>query len=404
MNLALDTLWSLPGPQRFIETVEKDIADGVSLVIVFPSVELLAQFCAYYPLLASRHSNVDVLDASTQDDTPMEMIKRRFLEGEVCNFLEEVVDSLFLPQVIILEQFDACPPAQQAAWLNLLNRWGRICHGKGIDNRSILLPVLASTAGSLKYPGSDTRFYYRTWAGVLSELDIRMFCRMHASRQSMLEDLWRESLLASLSRGDIQLCACLWEAIMRSPQEIINRLTEYGERLGYPKEDLQTRLRGWKAKPPDVDLRLSPDDKDYGLISRGITTYTPEYGEEENSAVLAVLGLEDPLTHRLWRAQMALIFPLVDEIRRKLCDLLIDTLNGEDSIWVGDSEYSLPVEMGPLKKYFEELEPRAPIKQRWGSAVQDTWYYRNELAHYQPVSFDGFQRVWAIHKQLRELA
>jgi hypothetical protein len=401
MNIRLESIWGLPGPHKFVDMVERNIYDGISLIVIFPSSDLQSEFQSFFSAHANRNSLVAVLDLSTQDQPAVEFLKAALPEMAECAYLEQIVESEFLPHILVLGQFEACDLKYQTEWFAVISRWAKKCHGAGIT-RSIILPVQALTLGGHKLPEKDTRLAYITWAGILSALEIRMVCRMNASGKSLVEDQWREYVLASLTGGDVRLCEYLWDVAIKGADEIAQALADYSFNHNWSEDYLSKKLTGWKSKPPGSDLRLNPGDLGFDVISQGITAYTPEYGEEESSAVLAHLDRKNEIHHRIWRAQASLLLPIIDEFRRRICDLISSFHHGEDKITVNGTSYDLPAEMGVLKVYFKCLNDYDPMKIKWGSAVRDVWEYRNLLSHYTPVTYDAFMRLWLLNGKLRQ--
>jgi len=51
----------------------------------------------------------------------------------------------------------------------------------------------------------------------------------------------------------------------------------------------------------------------------GLLQVTPEHGMELNAAGLCLLGRGAEVRHRLWRGQAAMLLPMLDDTRLKMC-------------------------------------------------------------------------------------
>lgn len=401
MSFQIHLLWGLPGPQKFIDSLEDQIKLGISLLVYFSAPEMRNEFIAHFYERASWHSNVYNLDLSHQNQPPFDYLKTEFPVIAECQDIEQIFDVDFPVHILILDQFEKCNPRYQQAWFDIIMRWAKRCHATGIA-RSIILPIIADRINQYRLPPKDTHLAYMTWASVLSALEMRMLCRMNSEGRSSVEDQWREFVLPSLSGSDVQLCQVLWDVVISEPYQIIHVLRNYGLSMNWSEDFIALKLNGWKSKPPDSESHLSPRNLGVDLLSLGLIVSTPEYGEEENSAALVLLSKSDIIFHRLWRAQTALLLPMIDEIRQRICSMLIDLQHGSRRIWVDDRYLTLPLEMGPLKHYFDLLDDTNFLKQQWGSGVKDAWWLRNELAHYKPVTLDAFIKMRNLNNRLRE--
>ena len=116
---------------------------------------------------------------------------------------------------------------------------------------------------------------------------------------------------------------------------------------------------------------------------------------------MLALDKKDPeINHRLWRAQAALLLPMVDDIRRRVCNYFCATL-GDDWAYIDKELLSSPVELGKLKTYFDKLPDNSWEKRQWGNGINQTWMIRNDLAHYTPISYNAFYELWILNNNVR---
>jgi len=398
------SLWDLPGPRQFLQKVVQDLLDGVSQMVLYPPSASLYGF--KQELLRSIERDcclgVRVVDSNTEGATdnskdPFSIFCQVFPELIEYGNLERAMEAPCLPDVILVENLENCQTNIQVAWLQTLKRWGQVSQANDI-RRSLLLLFPADAAARLSLPPADVRLSYLVWAGIPTALEVRLLCRMKTEGLDF-EDQWREFMLASLAGNDIGLCEHLWDVIVCSKAEVFEALKSYAAKQGWDKEHIEVLLRRWYPKPPGLDLKIHPQETGFPLLSQGITMYTPEYGEEINSAVLAVLEQEGEMDHRIWRAQAALLLPSIDEVRRRICDHMTAQY-GPD--WAKtDEPGQTPLEWGELKIFFENLPRRLREKEQWGSGIKLAWRIRNQISHYNPIPYKDYRDFWNLSVSVR---
>lgn len=400
----ISSLWELPGPRQFLQKIGQDLLDGVSQIILYPPG--VNSYGIKHELLRSieRDHFLDVRlinaigDGEGNLGDPFLILCQEFPEAAEYGFLERVIEEYALPDVILVENLENCQKEMQTAWMQTLKRWIQATQASGVRH-SLLLLLPADAAVRFILPPPDVRLSYLVWAGIPTSLEVRLLCRMKTEGLDF-EDQWREFMIASLAANDIGLCEHLWDVITCSKEEIIAELHCFAGEQGWDGEHLHELLRGWKPRPPGLDLRLNPQESGFSLLSQGITVYTAEYGEEINSAALAAMGKVEEIEHRIWRAQAALLLPLIDEVRRRICTHM--TANyGDNWAEIERQIYQPPLEWGKLKIFFESLSRQFPEKDRWGTGVKQTWWIRNQLSHYNCIQYNNFRDFWNLSISVR---
>lgn len=386
----ISNLWDLPGPRQFLKILGQDLLEGISQLVIYPPGASI--YGIKHELLRSIERDyfldVQVLDPTVEEENghirdPFSILCDRWPELIDCEFIERALESNCLPDVILVENLEFCQKTIQTAWVPFLKRWVQSSQANG-SKKSLVLLLPADVAINLNLPSPDVRLSYMVWAGIPTALEVRLLCRMKTEGLDF-EGQWRELILASLAGNDIGLCERLWECVFY-PKAVIEALKSFGDERGWNANKMNQLLEGWKPKPPGMELRINPQQGGFRLLSQGITTYSPEYGEEVNSAVLAVLGRKAELNHRIWRAQAVLLLPLIDEVRRRICDHMY-----ENPLKETDREkFQQPLEWGELKNIFQNLPRGLQIKDRWGSGVHLGWWIRNEISHYRPITYKDY--------------
>jgi len=334
--------------------------------------------------------------SSFKGKDPFEILQTTYPDLSKYQYLEQMVEDDKLPDVILVSDFQKCLKEKQVEWVSAIKRWSEACRSTG-SKRSFAILSPAQIFCEINAPAPDIRLVYRNLIGFPSALETRMLCRLNSNELNH-ETLWREYMISSLIGNDLLLGERLWDKIFLCTDEIINELCQYGMEKKWTKEVISSVLINNRPNPLENPISISPQHSKFKYISLGISQYTPEYGEETHSAVLALLGQHREIIHRIWRAQAALMLPMIDDVRLRVCDFLIDNY-GRD--WArkeeeednGSGGY---VELGKLQHYFSGLPQFKPEKKRWSNAVFNTWRIRNELAHYKTITFQDFQSLWYI--------
>ena len=212
---------------------------------------------------------------------------------------------------------------------------------------------------------------------------------------------WREYVVPALAGNDISLVGNLMELDVLCDVQTINRyLQNFAEQRGWEATNLRTWGLEEEMSFHDTEYSLVPPRSLRKLWAHGVVGWTLEYGLELHTAVLAVLGRQEELSHRLWRGQSELVLPLVDRTRLEVCKYLT-SFHGPD--W--------PVrEYAPESPQEEEIVRKNPLacqlghlefilknssfissKQRLTTPISLCRWIRNQIAHYRPIAFKDFE-------------
>ena len=159
-------------------------------------------------------------------------------------------------------------------------------------------------------------------------------------------------VLAELSLWDLDCAQEMLSREIRSHDDISTALSAYAAR------------RGWTANTPD-----SVDEGTLGMCN-GI--------EETHSAALLLRGEEFELNRRVWRAQLGIVLPALDEIRLDIISRYQTLLKEAD---VGEVDL---IDYGQL--YSSLSNNRSRIDTRDLDIIGWCRWTRNELSHLKPVA------------------
>ena len=244
------------------------------------------------------------------------------------------------------------------------------------------------------------------WHGLPSSLELRLACRIASQEEGVDEDRqrWREQVLPAFVACDVNLAEYMWDDILSSQESMTNSLIEYGLKVGLTdcmEAALDFMKRGINGTDPVVERGPARDY--WRLWSRGGIVSTPEYGAEIHPSLLALLGCNSAIEHRLWRGQAEYLLPLLNDIRMRVCDDLTQAFGPS---WPQDpsppkTSYETEavkddprgVELGRLEFLLKNV-PAFRARKKLLPIVSQSRMLRNEIAHYRPVSFTDVGTLW----------
>jgi hypothetical protein len=376
--------------------IASSLAQGVCCIVFLPAGLNIYEFESTLSSCSAKEFNFEVKSVSaelTNGESPFLRLKEHLSIDEDAKYLEQLVTSKAMPDTVIVSKFDDISPQQQKQWLEALSRWAMTA--KSIGGQKSLLIAMSKIPYNLEmFPVKDIRLQYYWWPGP-SALEIMLMLRQN-SDQIEAEDQWREYVIPSLSGSDKELALTLLDVVLQPQEVIIEKLRNYALEKGWNKEEIQKAISHWKPNR----LRAFPDGN-LQLWSKGLLSYTPEYGEELHSSVLALFERENEISHRLWRGQSSLILPMIDYIRFRVAEIIKNYYPNHMRQYESDDGY---IDLGQLKRAIDQLPSTSSEKQQWHSVIFLAHKIRNNFAHYHPVTFEDFQKIRPKYLHLRKMA
>jgi hypothetical protein len=389
------TLGTLPGAARVLDRVADALVQRRSVLLVVPrgvssrdvwdevTQRLYVRRILYTACDAWPRSLRDIgqaVGALATDGTPTIDETVRQVDGcDVIAFPRDGADDL---------------PAETAP---LLDDWaGAGRSGQGERRVPAYFGVVSGAQAISRLPRSDVNAAVVWWHEGESILDVRVRCR---ERGRALGDrfvaLWREQVVPDVAGTDLDLADRIWEHVEEPEENLLRVLEDCARERGW-KRDCLARLRPCLEGPRGIHP-FAADRVDSSLApawAEGLVQCSPEYGLEVNSAAMAIdPGLRHALLHRWWRGQQALLTPLVDGIRRRVCSLLTRRYGSqwplafvppdherEQAEVAGDPS---ACQLGHLSAIVSHV----PEMRRFDTLVFQMKALRNELAHGRPASF-----------------
>ncbi len=388
-------LWDLPSVRQFLRRLGEDLQDGRILWVLLPQGIDPGDFreTLIHHLERNCDLQVEPVDLRPRSD-PFEVLKESlgwYGAGKQARVLEDLASYDSGPRVLFLRFFENLPVEEKNKWVGIVERWASAI--KVHPSRRLLCIVIPADALPDGYlPQTDIAVSVRMWWGIPSALEVRLACRLAAGYEDGPRSLWRESLIPSVAGNDLELGEALWDVVTDSRDTtgaILEALVAFAGEKGWNESDAAEACRRWKPPLPGEENRFEVSPAILPLWVRGWVVYTPEYGGEVHSALLALLGYEREIVHRVWRAQAALLLPFVDSARLIMYDKIHDRWG-----WLNWQDKGICPELGELENTLRCSALPEPEKQQLVSRVTLLREVRNRLAHYHPLSFAEFTAFW----------
>lgn len=295
-----EVIWQLPGPEAFLEGVISDLRQGCSVIMCLPehaAPGLLNAVDRRVREMDLCHIVEVALSDSTPAETPLSAI-RRALDGPSRASTGDEARELAGDPACRGKLFwvDGLTEASWQCWLPFLEQYALVARAAW----EVRLPrVVAVLRGRLaiKPPRGDVGLAVRTWRGIVGALDVLVLVTrlMPDDGAPSLDRRLRIWIAAELASADPVLAAHLCRCELRELLNPLKTLTGFAEE------------RRWTRLPESSDERWAA-----GMADRidGIHVI--------HSAALVLNGRRDELERRIWRAQVAILFPLIEEQRARL--------------------------------------------------------------------------------------
>lgn len=424
MSLIDNALLQMPTVRSLMGQIVEDLRLGRSVLGVLPNGvgidELRSVLCGG---LEHWHLYIEEVQIDKKDNSdPVEILLRSFEVKLESDNLPCTVENLFikirLPDVLVIVGYDELCEGKQLKWLAFLDQWAKACQaGAYAKEEEYEIPpalCILAQASKVPYPPPETNVLLsiRFWWGIPTTLEMQLMCQLEAEEEINPQSRWKQFTIPAIAGSDVELADFLWSQEYRSSNELANVLADFAQYRNWE----QSLLEDWTVHDElgkyamHLDVwQLSPSM--YRAWSTGIVQWTPEYGLERHSAVLALLNRKEALDHRLWRGQAGFLLPKIDETRLVLCEHLNHVYGHDWSYkWqkpetdrelaeVMNTPYAC--QWGHLKSLMKrnELFP----ERRWRRIVNSSWAIRTELAHYRPIGLSDYENYYLEREKLSNL-
>lgn len=287
--------WDLPGSSSFIRIVADDLRSGSNTVVTFPEHAPRDWLSALRRSLGDSMPRLEQFDPG--ENQPISAI-HRYLELEPASVHSHVIDlcrNLAFQGRLL--HFSPSSDAEWPKWRAFLALYEDVCKTFTLPQRTLFVAELRGPL-SQEAPTPANLLHVHRWSGCLDSLDLRLYAAGLLS--SSVSQHWQRNLsvtlLAELALWDPEVC-------LAGASRSLPELLEPADWLA----DL-AKSRNWN---PSDDTTLPSAEK------RGIR-HQFEGHSRIHSAWLALAGRSDALDYRIWNAQVASLFPLLERHRRSL--------------------------------------------------------------------------------------
>ena len=362
--------WQMPGPSRLTRFIAKDIRAGRNVTVCLPKGPPSGMLREIRSILSPDDlffSSVRPEDFA-EDETPEDTLFRKFApsasENQTRTAATLCEQVSFQGRVIVLE---GIPGNQWPDWKSFLSEYESVSRTISPLSRTVFVVKLVGTT-ALNPPQPEHLLSVRRYDGFVQKIDMFLYTATVYADRSLgnVQKQLSVSLCAELSQWDIQLCDLL--AKLR-----FTRMLDPGQTL-------------WEyAKDMAWDSISSMADRD-ALWAEGIV-HEIDGQDIYHSAFLAWKSDERALNQRLWRAELAVLFPLMEEKRQSI----IHQLNGVLQVpYIGSAgekiENLRDLEIGHI--YAQLQMKRASYLDDYRKQVGKLRILRNALAHLECVPTD----------------
>jgi hypothetical protein len=259
------------------------------------------------------------------------------------------------------------PSGSWPAWRSFLGAWEHATRALAVPWRGLLAVCLIG-ADADGPPAEDVALAVHRWSGAVDELDMMLYVSRLVPRQE-------ETSRAIRRRLDVATIAALslWDGATA------RRLTAA----------VTTAVMDWTAALLDVANRRGWSPGDSVAWSAGVVE---RFGgrEQLHSSWLALNGQRDDIERRIWRAQVAVLLPWVEERRQSLLGELRGRLHVPWTTRFGETITDLrDLEVGHIEAQLTAGPPPSPATRE----VQVLRRIRNHLSHLEPVPADLLRRL-----------
>jgi len=362
-----------------MESLVDDIRKGRTVFVLLPdSIELDLVWEEINRLLQRRQEiNINwhevYVSEMPRDEPPhlalADAIRVVWPDQETPRTVSNLLDLAEFPDLLLLRDIGSLNEDEQDAWLRMIGRWetaGRSILTRGGKPKGLVLidKYKCLKAGISRILDTLT---VRWWWGIPSALEMRQLCRLASSYQEHAErtsgSRWREHVLPGLVGNDVELAEHIWDQAQSSGDDLIERLASFAEFRKWEPTDLEA----WGANDVVVARRKyrsrildSPPSELLELWASGALSYSSEYGLDLHPAANQVLGQQGAIKRKIWRGQVELLSPILDNLRIDICQYLSREY-GDD--W--------PVNWAEFTSTADEIESREdPLTTQWTHIVK----------------------------------
>ena len=346
-------VWGLPGPAGYLETVERSLRDGASVVARFPRQmtrrfdDAVQERCDFARWTIFRPDGVRA---------PCESLLERFApRGASLPELCEAPD--FQGRLIWIDSLDRDNWPASKRFLTDYAQFSRNVPQLG---RTRFIVCLEGTPPE-QPPGRDAALDVHDWKDVVNEMDL-LFLAYERLGARDVSGMMRSLLATTVAR------VAAWDL------DVAERL------LSEDDDDIIDPVRVLRSVALEAGwTSATPADWELGTASAAGAIH---------AALAALIEPPRELHRRIWSAQASVLLPIIDERRYAI----VRENHGQISRHLnmdGDPTDPLDLDMGHLKGMVQRPGFGGPVSNLVGRLHKA----RNDLAHLKPLSFNAIRSL-----------
>ena len=357
----------LPGVRRFVESIAGNLRDGRSVIVRLP----LNATTGIREAVKGAVADDDLLHwtkVNTDDGAPLPTLCQNIFPEALSDgipLIEGLYDHEEFQAIVI--ELGLSETGHWSDWSKFLAEFSEINHGINDLYRSQFAVFLEGPDFSLlPMPSKSFRLVEQRWNDVIDGIDTQLYAHRALRERASLTFLQRQlaaSICCQLSKWDIHLCESLCGLDIEKMLNPLEHLKAYANQLGFEKmTDNASEEEKWAA---------------------GIEAVFD--GESQpHSAYLALQGDEETINQRIWQAEVTVLYPHAEMLRRKILEregrqipIPFRTKNRETI------EKLYDIDIGDLYFYFNQAH--VSCRPELSSFLKDLRNTRNALAHFSTV-------------------
>jgi hypothetical protein len=359
--------WQMPGPGRYVSFVSSDIRNGLNVVLCLPGgteTDIMSAIRQEF-MPDEIYFSVLPLDAGSVEVDPLDILFDRFAPT-VPKDLTRTPLSLceqesFLGQIIILA---GITEELWPAWKSFLEEYEQACRTLSPLDRTVFITILIGPIAQ-DPPSPEVMLSVRHYDGYIEKNDMLLYAASIYSFHSG-EPVKKQlciSICAELSLWDPELCKYLARLDSRQLLDPGKILREFAEERNWSNIlDIQDRNHLWAS----------------GALQK------IEGRDILHSSLLAIQSSERELNQRIWRAELTILYPLIEQKRQQLIQELSSSLQLPHVTQYGESiKDPLDLEIGHI--YAQLQNNWSHYLGRYRRQIALLRDIRNALAHLEPV-------------------
>lgn len=370
-----DLWWLLPGPYSFVAEVADQVRSGRNVIIDGPRC-----FPAGFKAALRRHLPEDDgwnwssirLEETTPEASPIEILMEAFGDESTGRVAPPTLTDLMActsvqGRLIWIEGFDM---ERWRLWRGFIAEYAHACHHESEGARSRLVCMLSLPCTAPR-PAPDTCLNVLEWGDRVELPDLHLYAS-HRLRHAPVSGLERDLASAIVAQ------LALWDRLLAE-----DLISAFGHGLVDPMPHLEAHAdrRGWRYPP-----RVGSDAWFEGQA------YSQQGREVHHSAIP---GMNELVRRRLWKAQVIVLFPALEEVRQLLLSRLSTFLripfHTMDGVRVSDPQ---GLELTHIEAQCSERPLH--VEPEYLELVRAARQARNALAHLETVPL-GLVHVLGQH-------